>query len=77
MRAVLLEFVDLSVTPSEQQAIEASAAVAAPSRWRRWLSDPLLHFLVLGSMLFVGDRLVHPQTGAVEAANHIRRDGPT
>lgn len=37
-----------------------SAATAQPSKRPRWVNEPLLHFLVLGLLLFVIDRIVHP-----------------
>jgi peptidyl-prolyl cis-trans isomerase C len=34
-----------------------------PSSLRRWLREPLLHFLLAGLMLFVGYRLLNPAAG--------------
>ena len=43
-----------------------------PSRVRRWLSEPLLHFLVIGGALFAIYGALNPQTAAPSQANQIR-----
>jgi len=40
-----------------------SASTASPSIPRRWLREPLLHFLVFGGLLFAADRVLVDQRG--------------
>jgi peptidyl-prolyl cis-trans isomerase C len=35
-----------------------------PARLRRWLREPIVHFVAIGLLLFVGYRLLHPDAGA-------------
>jgi len=35
-----------------------------PERLRRWLREPMVHFVAIGLLLFVGYHLLHPDTGA-------------
>ncbi|WP_291987780.1 peptidylprolyl isomerase [Candidatus Accumulibacter sp. ACC007] len=43
-----------------------------PSRLRRWLSEPLLQFLVIGGALFAIYGALNPQTVTTSQANQIR-----
>jgi hypothetical protein len=36
----------------------ASTSAANDKRWPNWLREPLLHFVVLGGLLFIGDHLL-------------------
>lgn len=42
-----------------------------PSSLRRWSREPLVHFLLIGLMLFVGYSLLHPRSEAASDANRI------
>jgi hypothetical protein len=45
--------------------------VTAPSLIRRWLREPLLHFLVIGLALFVIYRALKPDVGQPDQSNRI------
>lgn len=42
---------------------EPLPATDSPPRSRSWLREPLLHFVVLGGLLFAGDYLLHGRAG--------------
>jgi len=44
---------------------------AKPSRVRRWLREPLLHFLLAGALIFAVYQLLHPAAGRIDPANQI------
>ena len=44
---------------------------AKPSRIRQWLREPLLHFLLAGSVVFVIYELLNPTVGRMDRANQI------
>ena len=44
---------------------------APPSRRRRWLREPLLHFLLIGLLLFGGYRMLHPDAFGRDSGNRI------
>jgi hypothetical protein len=50
----------------------ASPGAAQPSRVRRWLSEPLLHFLVIGGALFAVYGALNPTPAVSSQANQIR-----
>ena len=57
-------------------AVETKSAEAAPSPlprfpWRRWLREPLLHFLLIGMALFLGYRALNPNPDAGAQSNRI------
>jgi len=52
----------------------AEPDAARPSRFRRWLREPLVHFLVIGLLLFVGFRLLHPEAGASPGRIELTED---
>lgn len=61
-------------TTTSLPAAEAPAAPAAapPARWPAWAREPLLHFLVLGALLFAADHFIagradDPRTIVVDA----------
>ena len=48
----------------DQQPAEAVAPrPLAPRRWRAWLREPLLHFVLAGALLFAIDRIVTSRAG--------------
>ena len=44
---------------------------AKPSRIRRWLREPLLHFLLAGALVFAVYELLNPASGRIDRANQI------
>ena len=42
-----------------------------PSRLRRWLREPLLHFLVAGALIFVVYQFLNPAGSQIDRANRI------
>jgi hypothetical protein len=57
-------------------AVETTSAEAARSPkarvpWRRWLREPLVHFLLIGMALFVGYRALNPSPEAGVQSNRI------
>jgi peptidyl-prolyl cis-trans isomerase C len=44
---------------------------AKPSRIRRWLREPLLHFLLAGAFVFVVYEFLNPAVGRVDRVNQI------
>jgi peptidyl-prolyl cis-trans isomerase C len=46
------------------------SAKRSPS-WKRWLREPLLHFLLAGFVIFVGYRVLHPNPEAGEQSRRI------
>jgi peptidyl-prolyl cis-trans isomerase C len=44
---------------------------AQPSRLRRWSREPLLHFLLIGLILFAGYSVLHPKSEVVSESNRI------
>src|SRR5215471_5174948 len=44
---------------------------AKPSRVRRWLREPLLHFLLAGALIFAVYELLHPAAGRIDLINQI------
>jgi peptidyl-prolyl cis-trans isomerase C len=48
-----------------------AAAPARPSLPRRWLREPLLHFLLIGLVLFAGYGYLHPRSEDTSASNRI------
>lgn len=49
----------LDVHAPELTGVPEEAAPPPPApRWREWLREPLLHFVVLGGLLFAGDHLL-------------------
>jgi peptidyl-prolyl cis-trans isomerase C len=63
-----------------ERANRPSAEVTAPGaslpsrrgRWRRWLREPLLHFLLIGVALFAAYRALHPTSDADTRSNIIQ-----
>jgi peptidyl-prolyl cis-trans isomerase C len=49
----------------------AAAVPVQPSRLRRWSREPLLQFLLIGLVLFVGYSLLHPKSETVSESNRI------
>lgn len=49
--------------PEKMTSVAHSQATAPISLPRRWLREPLLHFLVFGALLFAADRLLLDQRG--------------
>ena len=49
-----------------------SADAPAPSRVKRWLREPLLHFLLIGFGLFAVYSALNPQSGDRYQSNQIR-----
>jgi len=45
-----------------------------PSRLRRWLREPVVHFLAIGLLLFVVYRLLHPDAGAPPGRIELTED---
>jgi peptidyl-prolyl cis-trans isomerase C len=41
------------------------------ARWKQWLREPLLHFLLLGLALFAGYRVLHPGPDATPPSTRI------
>src|SRR5215472_2837340 len=41
------------------------------SSLKRWLREPLLHFLVAGALLFAGFRALHPEFSVQKESNRI------
>jgi peptidyl-prolyl cis-trans isomerase C len=41
------------------------------TRWRQWLREPLLHFLLIGVALFAGYRMLNPSADAGSQSNRI------
>jgi peptidyl-prolyl cis-trans isomerase C len=67
-------------TPSEPKdggSATTSGIVASPNssrpltRWRRWLREPLLHFLLVGAVLFAAYRALHPAAENGEQSKRI------
>src|SRR4051812_15688896 len=54
---------------AEASLLESKRGAAAVLR--RWLREPLLHFLLAGTVLFAGYRLLHPESRQAENANRI------
>jgi len=50
----------------------AAPSNAQPSPLRRWLREPLLHFLVIGGVLFAAYGVLNPQTGDRFRSSQIR-----
>jgi len=50
---------------------ERVSRIALPSRLQQWLREPLLHFLVIGFVLFVVSGAFNPQTGQRSQSNSI------
>lgn len=44
---------------------------APPSAIKRWLREPLVHFLAIGLALFVVYRVINPEPDRPEASNRI------
>jgi peptidyl-prolyl cis-trans isomerase C len=74
--------IQLSQTPAEPEdggsetpsGIVASASPNSSrplTRWRRWLREPLLHFLLVGLVLFIGYSVLHPKPEATSESNRI------
>jgi hypothetical protein len=55
---------------TERPATETVSDAPQPTRLKRWLREPLLHFLLAGLALFATYRVVHPP--AVEPGNRRR-----
>src|ERR1700744_3498904 len=51
--------------------VPKSPLAARPSRLRRWLREPLLHFLLVGLALFVVYDALHPTSGAQSKSSRI------
>jgi peptidyl-prolyl cis-trans isomerase C len=52
----------------------APSGVVAPApleRWKGWLREPLLHFLLVGLVLFIGYSVLHPKPEATFESNRI------
>jgi len=56
---------------SEAEPLPAPERRSTPSLVRRWLREPLLHFLVIGLALFAGYRALHPDQEPEKTANRI------
>ncbi len=57
--------------PSEPAA---AGLVSSPGRWRRlrrWLGEPLVQFLLIGAVLFLGYQALHPSAGAGASSTRI------
>jgi len=57
----------------------AAGPAASPGRWRRvrrWLGEPLVQFLLIGTVLFLGSRALHPslQAGAPSTRIELTED---
>jgi peptidyl-prolyl cis-trans isomerase C len=48
-----------------------AAVPVQPSRLRRWSREPLLHFLLIGLVLFAGYSILHPKSEAASESNRI------
>jgi peptidyl-prolyl cis-trans isomerase C len=48
-----------------------AAVPARPSLLRRWSREPLVHFLLIGLLLFVGYSILHPKSEATSESNRI------
>lgn len=48
-----------------------AAIPARPSLLRRWSREPLVHFLLIGAVLFVGYSILHPKSDASSTPNRI------
>jgi peptidyl-prolyl cis-trans isomerase C len=63
---------DRQTNESAASGTDPDAAVAAgPSLLRRWSREPLLHFLLIGLVLFVGYGVLHPKSEDTSASNRI------
>jgi parvulin-like peptidyl-prolyl isomerase len=49
-----------------------ASGAAPPSRLKRWLREPLLHFLLIGCALFAVYGAINPQTGSRFQSNRIQ-----
>src|SRR5437016_2014457 len=47
------------------------SADTKPSRVRRWLREPLLHFLLAGALIFVVYEVFNPAAGGTSQTNQI------
>jgi hypothetical protein len=57
--------------PPQQGSGPQGSRDARPSRIRRWLREPLLHFLVAGALIFAVYEQLNPAAGRIDRANQI------
>jgi hypothetical protein len=57
--------------PDDVAAIPSISSAAQPSRLRRWLREPLLHFLAVGLVLVVVGQLLDSDRGGSDQSNRI------
>lgn len=50
---------------------EPASGGVTPSRLKRWLREPLLHFLLAGLALFAGYRVLHPDVNGRDSSDRI------
>jgi hypothetical protein len=55
----------------QPEGIPNAASAASPSMLRRWSREPLLHFLLIGLVLFVVYDRLHPKPDAASESNQI------
>jgi peptidyl-prolyl cis-trans isomerase C len=65
----LLDYQTDAVAASEKHP--DAAVPVQPSRLRRWLREPLLHFLLIALVLFAGYSALHPKSEATSESNRI------
>ena len=64
--------VSVSIVPDEQDSVRQSTPTSASSRvLKRWLREPLLHFLLLGVALFLVYAYMQRGRGGVESSRQI------
>ncbi len=63
---------ELSVADEVQTADQSRLRRAAVAAVKRWLREPLLHFLLFGAVLFVAYGYFEPRVGTPEASKQIR-----
>lgn len=56
--------IEHSLSPHARLELPRRETAAAESRWRKWLGEPLLHFVLLGVALFVAGELYRRHTDA-------------
>src|SRR5262245_19076325 len=57
--------------PLQRESGPQGSQDAKPSRIRRWLREPLLHFLLAGALVFAVYELLNPAAGRIDRVNQI------